>query len=341
MISIFFHKRLTSSLSKRIESFCQTFPSIGLHQDLLFSQAMEPKRQIVYCIAENTEKVIQGFSIIHYSFPIASIQDGPIAKNAYIVNAMIDSIRNRFSIRFFAFTTIQLPYASIAEPKYNSKIDLFKNYINYPNWSTSIIDLTKNENDLKTLIKNFSKGHVSAIKKAEKTGISVSNEFADEKIKAFALLFDETYKTRNIKTQWDNSLNYFTMLSEIMKPTKSFFIGAYHENCLVAGGIFLTQGDTVHYKFGSSNHQIRSIPLMHSVLYNAMLYAQNQGFHYFDLGGINTNAPEGSQVWAINTFKKGFGGNIISSPERIYLSNNRITLAFVLLLLKFKRLIHK
>ena len=151
---------------------------------------------------------------------MASIQDGPISNSNDIICLMIDSIRRRYNKRFFAFSTIQLPYSCKALPNKKRNDDLLESYFYYPNWSTSIIELLDNIN----LSKNLSKGHLSAIKKAEKLGITISNEFNDQTIKDFALLFDETYKTRNIKTQWDNTESYFISLSQLMKTTQSFFV---------------------------------------------------------------------------------------------------------------------
>src|ERR1035437_1797050 len=237
MISIIFHKQLSAILIQKLESFCHSFTSIGLHQALAFSKAMEPKRQQSFCVAQNEEYEIFGFCIIHYSFPLVSIQDGPISKNDAIICLMIDSIRKRYNKRFFAFTTIQLPYACTALAENSKNKTVIENYFNYQNWSTSIIELF----DLHNLSKNLSKGHLSAIKKAEKWGITVSNDFSNQTILTFSVLFDETYKTRKIKAQWNNTESYFIELSKQMNLTKSFFIGAYLENKLVAGGIFLTQ----------------------------------------------------------------------------------------------------
>jgi len=336
MISISFHKRISAATALKIEEFCRTQDNIGLHQVLAFTDAMEPQKTIEYCIAENGINEITGFCIIHTKFPIAFIQDGPIISNDEILLEMVSAIQKYYRNKFFAFTTIQFPYSNTTLPKVSNNKSLSKQF-DLPTWSTIIVELKDSEN----LLKVFSKGHHSAIKKAEKSGIIISNDFTNQTIKEFSNLFDETYRTRHLKTLWENTETYFVKLSEFIHSKNGFFIGAYLDNKLVAGGLFLQVGNTVHYKYGTSNHELRSIPLMHTVIYNAMLQAKNLGFTQFDLGGINIDAAEGSQVHAINTFKKGFGGNITTSPDRIYLTNNRITLAIVLLLLKLKKLIRK
>jgi lipid II:glycine glycyltransferase (peptidoglycan interpeptide bridge formation enzyme) len=336
MISISFHKTLTPELAQKIDSFGQTHNTVGLHQVLAFTEAMEPQKRIKYCIAENENKEIEGYCIIHTRFPIACIQDGPVSKNEKTVSEMISAIQKHLKARLFAFTTIQLPYSKNSLPLFLTNNTIAKHF-DLPTWSTIIVDLS----NVEILLKTFSKGHHSAIRKAEKSGITISTNFTQQTIKAFADLFDATYKSRNLATQWKNTELYFTKLAETITDKNGYFVGSYLDNKLVAGGIFLANGNTVQYKFGTSNHEYRNIPLMHSVIYNAMLHAAKQGFTQFDLGGINPEAAEGSQVQAINTFKKGFGGTIITSPKRIYLTNNPISLAIVLLLLKFKKLIRK
>ena len=332
MISVSFHKKLSSTLSQKIDSFCQTQDNVGLHQVLAFTKGMEPQKQVEYCIVENENCEIQGFCVIHLHFPIAFIQDGPISKDEIIVSTIISTIQKRFKKRFYAFTTIQLPYLVQAKLKCNNAI---VKYFDLPTWATIIVDLSNTE----SLFKTFSKGHPSAIKKAEKSGINISNTFTEQTIKDFALLFDKMYKKRKIIPQWKDSELYFKKISEMMKSNNSFFTGAYLEEKLVAGGIFLAYGKTVHYKFGCSDHELRTIPLMHSVIYNAMLHSKDKGFTSFDLAGINLVAPEDSQIQGINTFKKGFGGKIIKSPKRIYVTNNSVSLAIVLFLLKLKKLL--
>jgi len=336
MISISYHKTLTPELIQKIDSFGQNHNTIGLHQVLAFTEAMEPQKQVEYCISENENKEVIGYCIIHTRFPIAFIQDGPVSKNEKTVSEMISAIQKHLKNRFFAFTTIQLPYSKNSLPLFSTNYAIAK-YFDLPSWSTIIVEISNAE----ILLKNFSKGHHSAIRKAEKSGIIISNDFTEQTIKEFSDLFDVTYKSRNLATQWKNTELYFTKLAEMITNKNGYFVGAYLENKLIAGGVFLANGNTVQYKFGTSNHEYRSIPLMHSVIYNAMLHAEKQGFTQFDLGGINLEAAEGSQVQAINTFKKGFGGTIITSPNRIYLTNNPISLAIVLLLLKFKKLIRK
>ena len=324
-------------MTQKIESFCQLQTNIGLHQVLLFSQAMEPTKKIEFCVAENEKHTIEGFCIIHKKFPIIYIQDGPIVSNNEHLSIIISAIKKHYSRRLFAFSTIQLPFSNkqISVDVYNNPC--ISKVFDLPTWSTIII----NTSNIETLLKSFSKGHLSAIKKAKKEGITTSDFFSDDTIKSFVNIFDANYKTRGLATQWANTMTYFTHLSATMAFNNSFFIGAYKNDKLVAGGIFLAHGNTIHYKFGTSNYELRSIPLMHTVIYQAILKAKELNFSIFDLGGINPDAIDGSQVRSINTFKKGFGGTIITSPKRIYLTNNPLSLTIVLLLLKIKHLIHK
>ena len=204
MNTISFHKTLSKLLIKKIESFYLAQETIGLHQVLAFTQLMEPQKKVRYCIAENENNDIIGYCIIHYRFPIVFIQDGPVSNDSVVISEMISAIRAHYSQIFFAFTTIQLPlskgiYHNIANNESIAKL------VDIPTWSTILIELS----DLETLTKNFTKGHYSAIKKAEKSGLIISNEITSQTITDFAKLFDETYKSRKIATQWHDSDTYF------------------------------------------------------------------------------------------------------------------------------------
>jgi hypothetical protein len=341
MINVSFHKKLTLSLANKIEKFSQSLLTIGLHQVLLFSQAMEPTKKLEYCIAMNGNDEIEGYCIINKRFPIISIQDGPVSLNERIISDIISAIKIKYSSSIFAFTTIQLPYSqkdAIVEKVRSKDNSFITNVFSYPTWITIIIETTSSE----YIEASFQKGNVGTnIRKAQKKGVHIDSSISEKTINEFANLYDSTYKNRDIQKQWKNSHTFFTALVPHLKTDNGFFIGAYFQDKMVAGGIFFASGNTLYYKYGASNRTLKGIPLMHSIIHQAVLLAKDRGYSFLDLCGINPEAPEGSQVHAITMFKKGFGGSILRSPERIYLTNNRITLAFVLLLLKFKRLIHK
>jgi len=319
---------------QNIESFYQTQMKVGLHQVLLFAKAVEPNKRVKYCIATNGQYAIEGFCIIHERFPIAYIQDGPLSDNNDVISQMIQAIEKYYKKKLFAITTIQLPYTDGNIVQYQNTTSI--NYLQLPTWSTIIINIT----DVEAFQKIFATGNLATnIRKAIKKGVEVHDTINYADIKSFADLYDATYKHRGLATQWKNTSEYFSSLWQVMQNENGFFIGAYLNEQLVAGGIFLCQGKTVYYKFGASNRDVQNVPLMHSVIYRAMQKASELGYKYFDLGGINPDAVEGDQVFAINTFKKGFGGTVITSPKRIFITNNPVSLAIVLFLLKLKKLV--
>ena len=81
-----------------------------------------------------------------------------------------------------------------------------------------------------------------------------------------------------------------------------------NEGTVLGGGIFVYQGITVRYLKGAANPDIRDIPILHIVLFDAIRRAKEENFRYFDFWGYNHFANKDDQVYYINHFKKGFGG---------------------------------
>ena len=210
-------------------------------------------------------------------------------------------------------------------------------YYNLPTWATIIVDC----NDIENIKKSFCTGNLATnIRKAEKKGITTNGTFSIDVLSKFSSIYDYNYLHRNIRPTWGNTYDYFYSIKEYIDNNQAFFIGSYLDNKLVAGGIFLISKNTVYYKYGASDKTIKGIPLMHTVIYNAILKACELKCQFFDLNGINPRSSGSDQVAAITMFKRSFHGKEILSPERIYLNINPLFTIFFIILKFFKNKMH-
>lgn len=84
---------------------------------------------------------------------------------------------------------------------------------------------------------------------------------------------------------------------------------AYHSNTPVAGALLGFFGDTVTYLHGASDHESRQLMAPFILHWEALRFAQKEGYRHYDFWGID------AQTWpGVTRFKMGFGGHIVEYP---------------------------
>lgn len=183
----------------------------------------------------------------------------------------------------------------VGSQKYFSLLEKLSLY-NFKN-SFSIglrIDLKKS---LKEILKNFSKGHRSEIKKQSNQEYSFLN-YHKKKIEY------EEFKSFFYQSKRNN--NDIKMLHELYKKNKVYTVFLKNEKEDIFCGLFTIAGNTVEYFFSksSSNH--------HSLIVAAINFFKKIKFlEFLNFGVVNTlNSFEllSKKKNNIALFKKGFGG---------------------------------
>ncbi len=247
-------------------------------------------------------------------FKYASIEYGPLFQDIIVLEEAINDIYQYYYKKKYSYITIQLGvYTSIdtelLEYKLNSRYKLNNKFDKYNTKSSIVIKL---ESDLETIVKNFSKGHKSAIKKAVKDGliIKVATDYSAfcQYINVERAMLDN----RGLAIKQDHN----NLWKFIQKSNEGFVLNAYLGDKCVGGGIFLDQGNVLRYYRGASHPDYRNYAISHLVIYHAIKLAKESQYNYLDLWGYNHFAKEGDQIYYINRFKKGFGGSYVFFPRR-------------------------
>ena len=162
------------------------------------------------------------------------------------------------------------------------------------------------------------------IKKAKQQGLYVK-EINDEKdILRLGVIFDNLYQWRKVKSQWIDSPGTFLKWS--LSPEiadKTIWFGIYNAaNDLIGGMMLVKQGDSLFYQLGATDPEFRNLPILHLCFHEAILYAKEHNFLFFDFGGYDTDAKENDQTNNINLFKKQFGGEVVSNFPDIVVTLN-------------------
>lgn len=147
---------------------------------------------------------------------------------------------------------------------------------------------------------------------ASKKEVRVEILAKTEDLEIFLNLNKKTANRQNITT---HANNYYSLLWQTLLEHKTgkLFV-AYYDNKPVAANLIIFWENTATYLHGASDYEYRQTMAPYLLQWEAIKFAKEQGFKYYDFWGI---APEDNSKpnWnGFTRFKKGFGGTDWHSP---------------------------
>ena len=182
-------------------------------------------------------------------------------------------------------------------------------YSNFPD-TTLVLDLKKSEEELLTQMKP--KGRYN-IRVAEKHGIKVRETSEPAAAKIF---YDLLKKTTERDGFAGHPLSYYEKFLEILDKQNlaSCFI-AEKDNKPLAASLCTFYGDTATYYYGASDYEFRNLMAPYAVQWSAIRAAKERGFKYYDFLGITPEGVDRHPLAGVTSFKKKFGGRVVSYPK--------------------------
>jgi lipid II:glycine glycyltransferase (peptidoglycan interpeptide bridge formation enzyme) len=185
------------------------------------------------------------------------------------------------------------------------------------NWATSIIDISKGEEDI---LKSFSPNHRQSIRKAAAAGIRVQ-ELGPGGAAAYAEGHVAMFASKGIRRNMADTrrlVNEFQAIAQESAGTEVFLLSASLAGSegIIGGGIFLRSGDTCMYYHGYAHRPDPPLPVLHLLLWEAMKQAKSLGCSRFDLAGYSLDTSD-LQLKAVNDFKRWFRGEILHYPPTV------------------------
>lgn len=336
-----FTYELSKEDQQTFESFYNSLSVVTIEQHPSWPAVEKAAVKYCYFIARKnnayhcTAVIIESMSGI---FPIATLRFGPLFDTEENLQVSIKAIYDHYRKKNFIAYILQLAQRG-------SDIDSFKLRFDHElkpaylfeqdQWSSLLIDLQKTEDEL---FKNLSKGHKSDIKKSAKLFMQVMEVCNEEDFESLLNIFEKMNSKRGLNID-------HVGFTSLLKNTRDFFLSNNTGKILavkdasgkVLGGMMLAfQGDTVRYFKGASDPDQRNLPVLHLAIWESIKIARSLGFHFFDLWGYNHFAKEKDQVFFINRFKKGFGGQFIYYPKKMYFVYKPMRFKIFHLLKKFR-----
>ena len=146
-------------------------------------------------------------------------------------------------------------------------------------------------------------------------------------------LYDKLYKARHILKPFRKTNSVFVNIHSFFKENNlGNFYGTFdNNNQLLSGIIVVYQGDTALCYYGATDYYRKDLPIWHFLYFEIIKIAKEKGFRKFDFGGYNSVVKKSHQVFHINIFKRGFGGNIVYYPQLIHFRLNLFVYIFIII----------
>ncbi len=199
-------------------------------------------------------------------------------------------------------------------------------------WNTILISLEGRTSQ--DIFQTFSKGHRSAIKKAYKEGLEARFISDSALLEQLAKIYDDMHFRKGLVLPLPDSKASFCKIAE---EKLGVVIGIFKQDQLVGGIICVSEGQSLLYKFGATDFMQHHLPILHIAIFEMIKYALKTNHITVDLCGFTPNAKSGSYASGINTFKKGFGGEVVEFSRSYIVKLNFVKatyLAFALIMIR-------
>lgn len=183
-------------------------------------------------------------------------------------------------------------------PKLNLNSEILKNY-NYEERFTYILNL---EQEIDDIWKNLKKKCRNAIRKAEKSNVTIIEGDKKEYLEEYYKMVEDTYKKSNIKPPI--SMKYYQMVFDVLYPKKQLkVLFAEYDGKLVAGAIFPYFDNRIYYWDGASYREYNKVAPNNLIQWHLIQWAVENEFKIYDMVGAN--------IPSIAKFKASFGGDML------------------------------
>jgi lipid II:glycine glycyltransferase (peptidoglycan interpeptide bridge formation enzyme) len=149
------------------------------------------------------------------------------------------------------------------------------------------------------------------IRLSERKGVTVKRiDESDYALRAFPKIWELlqiTAKRQGINT---HARDYYeTMLKTLLVNNGTQLFIAECENKIIAAHIAIGFGDSLYYVHGASNNAQRNLMAPHLLHWKAMQYGKEQGFNYYNFGGVSPLNVDNHKWQSLTHFKTGFGND--------------------------------
>ncbi len=339
---VWFKYDLDENETAEVKKFCDSVDYCAVEQLIGWSRLFY-KTRIRYFYMKD-ESGIKSFCQINESFRTASIHFGPVCSDRDTMIESVESIIKFYKKQGYFYLAIQMYWKSGFDVDYieyalNKKYHI-RYFFNSDNTKSSIeLNLKDSVEDI---WKRFKDGHKRNIKKSEKLGTIIETVNNREGLESFLGVYLKMCRIRQIDDHEISKKSIMEIYDFLESNDRGkIYIIKDSSGIVLGGAIFVNQGISVRYLKGASDPDRKEIPVLHSLLYHAILMAKKNNFNYFDFWGYNHFVDPSDQIYNINYFKKGFGGYYTFFAKKMNIDLVPYGYEIYKLILLAKRIAHK
>ncbi len=131
------------------------------------------------------------------------------------------------------------------------------------------------------------------VRKALRRGLVCEQVPIVEGLTAFRRLYNQTMKRVQARGYYYFSDRYFDYLRDALSEKVRAFVVRETDH-VIAAALFFIHEDRIHYHLAGSDETYRKFAPNNLLLHTVSLWGQEQGFHWFHLGGGRTSSPKDS-----------------------------------------------
>lgn len=175
--------------------------------------------------------------------------------------------------------------------------------------ATFVINL--NEDDLFSLVESKQR---NIVRKGEKTGVQCKMVSSKSEMMSFLDDFQRLRQDTQHRAIENNSKASMLLKSKlffenIFKNYNVCLGVAEYEGVVASVALAMMSGKTLYYYSGGSDIEMNRKSGASALLVWKMIeYAKNNGYKYFDMGGVPVNPDESHPAYGVYKFKKSYGG---------------------------------
>lgn len=172
---------------------------------------------------------------------------------------------------------------------------------------TSVIDLTKNEEEL---LQSFKPKTRYNIRLAQKHGVTVQEDNSEAAFEEYLkLLFETTHR----QGFYAHDKDFHRLQWQILRPAGiSHLLTATYQGQTLATFLLFVFNEVLYYPYGASTREHRELMAPTLLMWEAIRFGKSQGCREFDLwGDLEPNPPPNHPYFGFHRFKEGFSPTLV------------------------------
>jgi len=223
----------------------------------------------------------------------------PLGEDETLITLLLDSAKKEIDARTASYIEVR-GWPNGIPP---AQLSLVAHHFH----TSYILDLSP---DTDTLLKRFHDSIRRGIRQAEKRGVTARISQSKEDMERFYDLNVATRKKLGVLPQ--PRAFFEAIFHHIISQGSGFLAMAEWETKVIAGALFITYKDNIHYKSNASDEKYLQKRPNNLVIWEAIRYACASDYNHFDFGRCS---PEEE---GLRTFKARWGANEIDLPYYYY-----------------------